>query len=118
MTDLNNLISPNSGWTLSDAAGINDNGQIIGQGTNPSHQYHAYLLTPYTPATLTVGVSNSNLVISWPTNTLNFGLFQNSDLSTTNWTSLTNAETVTSGLHQVIISGPLVGNCFFRLQSQ
>jgi len=46
MRDLNNLIAPSSGWTLEGASAINDNGQIVGLGLNPSGQYHAYLLTP------------------------------------------------------------------------
>jgi probable HAF family extracellular repeat protein len=117
MTDLNNLISPNSGWVVSVAQCINDNGQIVGYGSNPSHQHHAFLLTPYMPATLTVGVSNSSLVVSWPTNKLTFNLFQNSDLSTTNWTVVTNTPTVTNGQNQVVIPSPLAGNCFYRLIS-
>jgi probable HAF family extracellular repeat protein len=46
MTDLNSLIDPNSGWTLETATGINDNGQIVGWGTNASGQTDAFLLTP------------------------------------------------------------------------
>jgi probable HAF family extracellular repeat protein len=45
MVDLNTLIDPLSGWELSDAADINDAGQITGQGLFGG-QYHAYLLTP------------------------------------------------------------------------
>src|SRR5262245_24788108 len=45
MVDLNTLIDPLSGWVLSDAAAINDAGQITGQGLIGG-QYHAYLLTP------------------------------------------------------------------------
>ena len=30
--NLNNLISPDSGWVLTEAAAINDSGQIVGQG--------------------------------------------------------------------------------------
>jgi probable HAF family extracellular repeat protein len=118
MTDLNNLISPSSGWTLGAATGINDKGQIVGQGTNPSHQSHAYLLTPYNAAQLSISPSDSDVVISWPTNTINFSLFQNSDLSTTNWTSVTNTVIVTNGQNQVVVPGPLIGNCLYRLQSQ
>lgn len=33
MTDLNSLLSPNSGWDLTSAQGINDHGQITGYGT-------------------------------------------------------------------------------------
>jgi probable HAF family extracellular repeat protein len=43
--DLNTRIDPLSGWILSDAAAINDAGQITGQGLIGG-QYHAYLLTP------------------------------------------------------------------------
>jgi probable HAF family extracellular repeat protein len=42
MTDLNTLIPSNSGWVLTSANGINDNQQIVGQGTI-NGQYHAFL---------------------------------------------------------------------------
>jgi probable HAF family extracellular repeat protein len=45
MVDLNTRIDPLSGWVLSDAADINDAGQITGQGLIGG-RYHAYLLTP------------------------------------------------------------------------
>jgi probable HAF family extracellular repeat protein len=44
--DLNALINPSLGWTLLYATGINNEGQIVGQGENPEGQYHAFLLTP------------------------------------------------------------------------
>ncbi len=44
--DLNSAISPTSGWTLSSAKSINDKGQIVGIGTNPAGQTHAFLLSP------------------------------------------------------------------------
>lgn len=43
--DLNNLISPNSGWTLETAIDLSNNGQIIGNGTL-SGETHGFLLTP------------------------------------------------------------------------
>jgi probable HAF family extracellular repeat protein len=49
MTNLNTLINPNSGWTLEEANAINDSGQIVGLGINPSGQSDAFLLTPLTP---------------------------------------------------------------------
>lgn len=45
MRDLNDLISPNSGWTLTVARGINDLGQVTGEGLI-SGQTHGFLLTP------------------------------------------------------------------------
>ena len=46
MVDLNTLISPASGWTLSFAADINDPGQIVGTMVNAHNIVHAYMLTP------------------------------------------------------------------------
>ncbi len=46
MQNLDDLLPEGAGWSLVYAAGINDAGQIVGQGKNPSGQYHAYLLTP------------------------------------------------------------------------
>ncbi len=43
MLDLNTLIAP--GWTLVEAHGVNDKGQIVGTGINPQGQTHAFLLT-------------------------------------------------------------------------
>jgi len=45
MVDLNDLISKDSPWTLQSAAGINDSGQIAGQGLIDG-QVHAFLATP------------------------------------------------------------------------
>lgn len=45
MVDLNSL-TIGSGWTLTEARGINDRGQIVGFGTNPSGLVHGFLLTP------------------------------------------------------------------------
>jgi probable HAF family extracellular repeat protein len=45
MQDLNSMIS-SSKWTLTDAMAINDNGWIVGYGTNPDGYTHAFLLTP------------------------------------------------------------------------
>jgi probable HAF family extracellular repeat protein len=45
MVDLNTRIDPLSGWELLDADGVNDFGQITGQGLI-GEEYHAFLLTP------------------------------------------------------------------------
>ncbi len=44
MQDLNDLIPPNSGWQLLRAAGINNKGQIIGDGVDPQGKPEAFLL--------------------------------------------------------------------------
>src|SRR5215471_14629400 len=45
MYDLNDLIPAGSGWELNVANGINDAGQIVGNGADSGAQ-HAFLLTP------------------------------------------------------------------------
>jgi probable HAF family extracellular repeat protein len=44
MIDLNTLLPPDSGWTLTNATGINIFGQIVGNGTI-NGQTNAFLLT-------------------------------------------------------------------------
>ncbi len=44
--DLNSLLPANSGWILTSATGINDAGQIVGYGIDPSGVYSGYELTP------------------------------------------------------------------------
>jgi probable HAF family extracellular repeat protein len=45
--NLNNLVAPGSGFTLTEATGINDNGQIVADGSNnTTGQTHAFVLTP------------------------------------------------------------------------
>ena len=48
MADLNERISPRSGWVLVEATGINSSGEIVGHGTIGGES-HAFLLTPSTP---------------------------------------------------------------------
>jgi probable HAF family extracellular repeat protein len=44
--NLNDLIDPASGWVLKYAYDINNDGWIVGYGTNSLGEYHAYLLQP------------------------------------------------------------------------
>ena len=46
MTDLNTLIPSGSGWTLTNATGINDQGDIVANGVNSSGVENTFLLTP------------------------------------------------------------------------
>jgi probable HAF family extracellular repeat protein/autotransporter-associated beta strand protein len=48
MYDLNALIPAGSGWVLQSARAVNDSGQIVGYGSNPAGETHAFLLTPLT----------------------------------------------------------------------
>jgi probable HAF family extracellular repeat protein len=46
LIDLNTLIPSNSGFTITDAIGINDSGQILCDATNSSNVARAVLLSP------------------------------------------------------------------------
>jgi hypothetical protein len=61
MTDLNTLIPSDSGWRLDVAYAINNEGQIVGQGSNGSVE-EGFLLTPTTGAA-------SSLAVAAPANT-------------------------------------------------
>jgi hypothetical protein len=50
---LQDLIAPSSGWHLTEARGINDNGLIVGFGQLDGHIYsRAFLLTPVVPTSI------------------------------------------------------------------
>ena len=46
LLDLNNLVTKDSGWTLIDARGINNVGQIVCTGLDNNGNEHTFLLTP------------------------------------------------------------------------
>jgi len=67
------------------------------------------------PAALSITVSGTNLVLSWPSPPGSFVLQQNYDLTTTNWTEATNMPIAGEGQNQVIVN-PVIGNQFYRLK--
>ncbi len=46
MIDLNSVVAPGSGFTMTEADGINDAGDICGQGTDADGNSYAFELTP------------------------------------------------------------------------
>ncbi len=46
IVDLNTLIPPKSGWVLTKATGINENGQIVGVGSLGGDPFRAFILSP------------------------------------------------------------------------
>ncbi|HEX6805227.1 MAG TPA: hypothetical protein VF133_16225 [Terriglobales bacterium] len=68
MQDLNDLIPPNSGWTLETGYGINDAGQIVGSGTR-NGAVRGFLLTPVAPDTAPPRITvSATPTILWPPN--------------------------------------------------
>ena len=62
--------------------------------------------------------TNNNLALSWLIPSTNFILQQNSDLTTTNWSAVTNAPVLnlTNLQNQVTLPAP-ASNAFFRLKT-
>jgi len=69
--------------------------------------------TPGAPL-LTITVASPNVLISWPASATGFTLQKNSNLNTTNWTSVSQSTNVVSGTNIVTVPAP-GGNLFFRL---
>jgi len=112
--NLNSLISTNSGWYLHYAIAINDNGQIIGWGTNPSGQSDGFLLNLVSSPTLTINISNHYIILEWSTNFSNFILESTTNLLLSHWNIVSNTPTITNGNYTVIL--PTVNKqMFFRL---
>jgi hypothetical protein len=86
------------------AAAIKASGIWTGQST-PSPQMN---LNP----------AGNNLVLSWIVPSMNFVLQQNSDLTTTNWTVVTNAPVLNlTNLQNQVILSPSGSNAFYRLKT-
>src|SRR5579859_325238 len=66
---------------------------------------------------LTVALTHTNVICSWPTPTSAFSVQQNPDLNPAHWTTLTNASVVVGSQNQVTLPKPQ-GTMFYRLISQ
>jgi len=63
---------------------------------------------------LSVTLSGNTALISWPASSTGFGLQENPDLSSKNWTDLTSTPTLTNQQNQISVS-TLNGARFYRL---
>ena len=76
------------------------------------------LQTPPTPQ-LNAALSDTNVVFSWIVPSTNFVLQENSDLTTTDWLTLTNTPTLNlSNLNDEVVLSPSNSSGFFRLVAQ
>ena len=71
-----------------------------------------------TPAPqLNLAASDGNFMVSWIIPSMNFGLQQNADLTTTNWTDITNLPILNlTNLHNQVVIPPPSETRFFRLK--
>ena len=75
----------------------------------------AAVQTPGAPLLSVWRTTTNTVVVSWPSPSTGFVLYQNTNLSTTNWASP--PETVNDdGTNRFIIVNPPTGNRFYRLQ--
>jgi hypothetical protein len=71
----------------------------------------------YSLPRLSITPAANQFILEWPSNATNFVLQQNSNLATTNWTTVTNLVNQAGSQNQVIIS-PLSTHNYFRLLQQ
>jgi probable HAF family extracellular repeat protein len=113
MLDLNDLIDADSGWTLFHANSINDNGQIVGSGQNPSFRTHAFLLTPR-PSLRNLRINNGQAQFDLSGMTgVTYRVEYAPSLPVTNWVLLTNVAMASSPT-SVSDSGNASGQRFYR----
>jgi hypothetical protein len=75
-----------------------------------------YTWQAVSPPELNITLSEENILLYWTASSTNFALQQSLNLSTTNWTDVTNTTTLTNGQYQV--TPPPSGNSsFYRLVS-
>ena len=110
-----------SGWTkLTMAYSITPNAKYIaGYGTTAGSIVEGFMaeIAPIATArpSLSIRTDGTNVVIAWPTNATGFALQQNSNLTTTAWTVVTNASNV-DGTNLTVAIPLLGGSEFYRLQ--
>jgi uncharacterized repeat protein (TIGR01451 family) len=108
--DLNALVDDRQGWTITDAAAINEAGQIAANGTNAAGEKHALLLTPATSFQASAKVPKSKasqLAKKAPADT---DVTQTVDLSIQTFTGTPNPATAPNALTYTAIvrnGGPL-----------
>jgi hypothetical protein len=88
---------------------------FVANGDDGLRVYGATFAGPALVLHVSTTTSNS-VLISWPAPATGFTLKQNLNLSTTNWTLVTNVP-VTNGSSQQIAISPLSGKNFYRLSS-
>jgi photosystem II stability/assembly factor-like uncharacterized protein len=108
-------------WTTNNAPGFEWNGLAMSADGSillaSTKDTVGGIYTAQIPAqpSLSITAFDSNLTFSWPLPSTGFVLQQSGDLTSTNWSAVTNAVTVSNVWNQVTIAPPASGNTFYRL---
>ena len=120
-------------YKIAGGGGTSSNGQYSVSGTIGQHDAGGpmtggnYSLTggfwslfavqsPGAPPLRIFHTTTNTAVVAWPAPSTGFSLQQNPNLTSTNWTTVTNPVNIVGSENQVIFS-PLAGNLYFRLKS-
>ena len=103
-------------YSVSGTIGQPDTGAMSGGNFTLQGGFWAALAVVQTPGTPTLSIqaTNQTLVLTWPAPATGYVLQENPSLTTTNWTTVSNAPAVVVGEKRVTIASPL-GNRFYRL---
>jgi photosystem II stability/assembly factor-like uncharacterized protein len=105
---------PSGTWTF--AAMSADGNEIIATTGAPALTGGIYVSQTTPAPQLQLAASDRDLLVSWIIPSMNFGLQQNSDLASTNWTDVTNLPVLNqTNLQNQVVLPPPDGNSFFRL---
>jgi hypothetical protein len=109
---------PDEGWFSVASSADGDKLVVVStwdQSFNPGHVY----ISQTTPSPcLNLMPSSSNLAVAWIIPSTNFVLQQNSDLTTTNWTDVTNPPVLNfTNLQDEVTLSPSNSSGFYRLKT-
>ena len=106
-------------YSVSGTIGQPDAGRMTGGNYSIDGGFWGIIAAVQTPGAplLTVRLSSTNTVIvSWPSPSTGFVLHHNTDLNTTNWSSV-GIVPADDGNTKTVIIAPPVGNRFYRLRN-
>jgi hypothetical protein len=106
-----NAGAPSAAWTS--VASSADGSKVVAVAGGYSAVGRIYTWQAALPA-LSITLSGTAALISWPASSTGFGLQENLDLNSKNWTDLTITPAVTNQQNQIIVS-TLNGARFYRL---
>jgi hypothetical protein len=114
------LNSPTNEYWFTAAMSADGNKWFVGARENPNNLTRGQIYSASLPAqtAMNIAMNNGSLALSWLVPSTNFVLQQNSDLTTTNWSVVTNQPilNLTNLQNQVTLPLP-ANNAFFRLKT-